>query len=226
MHAPFTDWNRVRRFSRVVFLVLALSAMVGASAAVALGDASVREATSDWGPGTDALVEKVAVHGTWSLRVAERGEIVQTVRFSNDLTESGADTIARLISGEEVAGLWAIALSGTSPGVCAPAGGGCYIHTPGTVPWAGGSSDLVVEVGDGKLRLDGSLVIEADGTIDSVRSQQFSCPASIGVERCRLDTALGTAATLSEADFTAADLAPLTVLAGQRLVVSVVISFG
>ncbi|MEZ5280506.1 MAG: hypothetical protein R2770_08520 [Acidimicrobiales bacterium] len=216
----------MRRFSRVVFLVLALSAMVGSSAAVALGNGSVLEATSDWGPGTDALTEQVAVHGTWSLRVAERGEIVQTVRFTNDLTDSGADTIARLISGEEVAGLWAIALSGSSPRFCTSDGGGCFIHTPGAVPWAGGSSDLVVEVGDGKLRLDGSLVVEADGTIDSVRSQQFSCPAGVGVERCRLDTALGTAATLSEADFTAADLAPLTVRAGQRLIVSVVISFG
>ena len=62
------DWNRVRRFSRVVFLVLALSAMVGSSAAVALGNGpATANATAALQARADAASALVREHVAWAL---------------------------------------------------------------------------------------------------------------------------------------------------------------
>lgn len=163
------------------------------------------------------------MNGDWAIRVAEDGRIVDTFRFTNHLTEAGADTLARLLSGEEVAGAWSIGLSGS--GVCAASSEDCTIRTPIDDPADTGSDDLVVEVSDGRVRLDGSLVLGEDVYIDSVRTHQFACPAQVGAVMCRTHPSLSSATTVSSSSFTSTDVQPVALRAGQRLLVTVVIGF-
>lgn len=219
-----------RRVRRALLLVGSVATLVAAASLTVLGSGNIATSASSWGALTEPeAVEAVAVHGQWSIRVSDPdGTPVAAVEFSNDLTESGAASLSALLAGDAVAGVWNVQLAGSR---AAPTCGGdsCDIHTAdASRPNSTASlSVLVPDSGElrGALVLDGSITADGRGVVDRVRTQQYICESSVTVSACQTDSSLTSATTVSEADFTATGVAPITVEPGQVIEVTVIISF-
>ena len=189
----------------------------------------------------------IHVVGAWTLTVLDPdGSVVERREFHNDLTERGADLLARLLSqgqtaGEPTVGLLSSDPSNPSTAPCRPSSfifdglgayDGCYITTDGAraagiVPGFTSRNLIVATIGAGDgvdlvtgVRLAGSATVESTSEIGVVRTFFGSCAPDSTPGDCVEMLPLRDA-------FTERDLGTeaLAVQAGQTVNVQVDISF-
>ena len=156
--------------------------------------------------------EGIKVHGHWAIEVRNPdGSVSEKREFENALGSNGASFLARLLGREEGSGFrWWVRLTSSNPPCEGSTGliGGCLIEEPGDPQPAGYYifANLAVEVSGGELVLSGNAVAQRDGTVSSVSTQIVYSLGGSG-------------------PFTGTSIAPINVLAGQSILVTVTISF-
>lgn len=206
-------------------------ALVGAGLAVAIGlvAAAAFGAFSSSVRSSAAGVDSVRVHGNWTIAVLSKsGKVVRTYRFHNDFQLgqfSGDAAFSGILSGGNAPGDWDVSLQGTA---CANViGSFCQLFEPDanttlfdptadrknltvSVPTTGTDAFKVV--------LSGNLPAPLDGQITRV---------STGLQRCSTSSTVGQDCGAGYNAITDRTLAsPISVSAGQNMVVTVKISFG
>jgi hypothetical protein len=130
---------------------------IGLSAVLALVFVSCGGTT----PEASGPSEGIQVHGDWTIDIYdEDGSLDKHVEFTNHLASEGAETLARILSGEVEQGSWVIqwgSSTNTPPcGIC----------------W----DEATVQRDTGKLILAASAEADRDGSIDQVSSLVAICP--------------------------------------------------
>lgn len=201
-----------------VFLVAALAISVPAMAQESPEPAS-------------GAVEGIKVHGHWEIEVRNLDGTFDTRReFDNALNPFGAESLARLLGRTMSVGLWQILLVDDSGGGPCELDGqprACGIQEPTdsrTDPRF--FNNLVVEVVGppaNEMVLSGTATAQRDGTIAIVRTFLYRCTPDLAPDdppACQ--QALGD----QFAQFTFTTLAsPVSVVAGQQILVTVTMSF-
>jgi hypothetical protein len=136
----------------------------------------------------------VTVHGHWTLQVrSSSGRVLRTYRFHNDLSTPFAQgELARNLIGSSAAGPWQVLLQG-SPSPCTISsftGQSCGIAEVGAEP-AGFQGDntynLTKSIITGGFRLQGSVIVDAAGTITTVHTYLSHCVSSVAPADCHGD---------------------------------------
>ncbi len=171
-----------------------------------------------------AADEGIHVRGQWVLTFYDSdGGIERVVEFENALTQTGAETLAAILSRGAATGEWTIILAhnaGTQ-NVCGTVGvpAACTIGEP---TYAGSltSTDLAItNLMDGSFELSGSVVAANAGTIDKVDTRLLTCAPTFSPDLCEGADISGGGG------FTATFIAPEAVSEGQGIGVKVTISF-
>jgi hypothetical protein len=197
--------NELRRRAFVVLLAATLAGAPGLE----------RTVSAQAGPS-----EGIQVHGHWVIEVRERnGTLVTRRAFENALNPRfGQQLIADTLAGGLTIGAWTVFLitdSGTSP--CP---GGCSITEPGVPSGVGATSfNLAKGSQDGPFKLVGNVTALSDGVIDRVATSAMRCARSTSPQDC--SQRLSLSRPLTEATLAS----PITVVAGQQILVTVAISF-
>lgn len=194
----------------IVVAVVALSGGGGGTSDVSVADA----------PGTS---EGITVHGHWVIEVREPdGALVSRHEFDNALGYGGAETLAELLARDVSMGWWQIEVDTISDGYHWCEGVACTIAEP-TAPNAGDPGvfpNLVVSVvgGGDELQLSGSFTPPSDDSIDDVITYASTCVFGEPLENC--------AGVIPLYGFSYTTLGtPVSVLAGQQVLVRVTFSF-
>jgi hypothetical protein len=132
----------------------------------------------------------VTIHGQWTLQVrASSGRVLRTYRFHNDLFNPfGAGELTNHLKGSFSNGPWQVLLAG-SPQPCAVSGGAtsCGISEVGAEP-AGFQGDNTYNLTKSSIangfRLQGSVIVDAAGTITSVQTYLSHCVSSTAPADC------------------------------------------
>lgn len=157
--------------------------------------------------------EGISVHGHWIIEVYDGSHLVDRREFDNALAAGGDIFLADLLSGENSIGTWFIVVGDN---ICDLGDDGspdlCTVVAAVSSPDLGGDS--------GQLRLEAFLTAELDGSITSVRTKGALCSPDTAPSGCITDQIISSPA------FTEKSLAsPIDVVAGQRVSVTVIISF-
>ena len=198
------------------------------------------EASAPSKPGT----EGIKVHGHWLIDLKDKdGKVIEHRDFNNSLFISGADILAKLISGQSVMGSLQISAGGfiiyrpdipnhglNSCNSTPPASAACvpnltisYTHfdVPNNIP-----NSLVTL--NGSFTPTAATVVSSVGTnsVACALSQQPTTPALLteSPARCAaldFDAGVGSQASF----FTGTNITPINVAAGQTLAITVVLSF-
>lgn len=170
--------------------------------------------TGELEAGADGAHEGIKVHGHWAIEVRNPdGSVSESREFENALTVQGATGLAlflgRRLSG---AGRWSVQLFQSAPpagdqssSACIDPQGArnrCIIAEPDEpTSQSNVFPNLTLEAGAGEFLLSGSAVAAVDGVVGHVETLFIMGP------------------------FTATDITPIAVFAGQSIVVTVTISF-
>jgi len=176
---------------------------------------------------SDGVGERIEVVGHWTIEVRNPdGSVAATHEFHNALTESGRETLSRLLAGDAVQGLWELGLEGTSsassPCLVEGAPAPCLLmETIRQNPPAHAFLTLSVGSAAGAPgKLTGSATAGRDGDLGRALTWLATCnPDEYAPTACVLVSTTG-------ALFSSADLdTPIPVRAGQLILVTVVFSF-
>jgi len=227
-------------------------AVVGAVALVVLvsafggdlteGETSAVRESQDNAAGSPAdpsdLGEGIQVHGDWVIEVRnEDGSLAERREFENALSGGGQALLTQSLARTASPGVWGIVLNNEgdpnpdpmAPGACGPKflpDSNCVIHEPISSLWDNGGGvpgphfpTLTVtgdQFGPFEVVLQGNFDAPVDGTIGRVQTLNcFNQPANIDPGAC-INLYLVTETTL---------VAPVDILAGQQVLVTVRISF-
>jgi hypothetical protein len=165
----------------------------------------------------------VKVHGAWTLEVRNSdGQVVKTLRFHNDLTATGASTLAAILSEISTPNYWGIELFG-SPNACifnSSAAACDIVEANGQRVNGHAFNNLVVSALSNGVRLKGSATADQDGTITTVWSVLIFCSPTLAENSCDSSTQTGfgqvTSRTLPSA---------VNVLSGQQILATVDLTF-
>ncbi len=197
------------------------------------------------------LASGIGVHGAWTIDVYEEdGTLGRSASFTNDLTSTGEEVLADLLTGERAAGSWVVWLDPASgdPEPCtyelnSPRDEGCTIADSGyevfNLPGGGAvvpsSPNLSVEQGDGvDVVLSGSVEVDNTTSIGEVSAHIEACFARLSPSECGTDVEFFEAVPFTstlvsgldwDGDGTAND-GVIPVKAGQTVQVTVTLSFG
>lgn len=178
-------------------------------------------------PQADGSHQGIKIHGHWSIEIRNPdGKLVTHREFENAYVSQlpgGAPNavLAAVLAGSATLQGWIVALDG-SPEPCfdtifmTPRR--CLIDPPGFT--GGDSPNLSVSQNGGKLVFSGSVTAAAASSISQVQTQFYQCPVNSNGGCVPVQT-----------PFTSATLAPntpnppISVLAGQTVQVTVIISF-
>jgi hypothetical protein len=160
--------------------------------------------------------EGIQVHGDWTIDIYNAdGSLDGHTEFSNDLLESGAQILGRLLTGNaSTSGLWTINFFEFGGELCpTDVSGRCRISSVVSELIDTGGTTLTETV-----RLQGSATAETDGLITSVSTNPGTCGGNQAPDACPTDR--------GSFDFTYTNLAdPQPVSAGQVVSIEVLISF-
>lgn len=184
--------------------------------------------------GGSTAVDGVGVSGHWIVDVYDAdGSLDQHHDFHNALEPTGGVHLASLLAGGSAIKRWEVWLDETSPFSNPACSGGlerCYIVQGDGTEDSATSRNLVVEIVNGAgsglpdtLRLSGSKIADADGSIGEVATNLLECDASDATCATTLDSLFTKKVFLDPS--TGAN-APISVSAGQLIQVEVLISFG
>jgi hypothetical protein len=150
----------------------------------------------------------IKVHGHWTIELRDPdGRIAAHHEFENALVNQGARVLATLLQGNSPRGLW-IVQAGTAAGggPCAPGSGICLLAEPGVPFNSAGAISVTLQANSEALKLSGTVTAGQDGDIGVVTTNQIAGNQSFVFSQKTLTP-------------------PIHVVAGQTVVVSVVISF-
>lgn len=178
--------------------------------------------------------EGIKVHGHWTIEVRNPDGTVATHReFENALFPSPA--LASILGRQVSVSFWSIAIAPST--LCGNANGAlCGIQEPGITSQAANSSNLSVTVSGNTLVLAGTLLASGGGTITTVQTDSYGCPATVAPSTaCQPGNASpvnfgfgaggGFIFTSRDFDGLSGDPQPVSVNAGQTVAVTVTISF-
>jgi hypothetical protein len=186
----------------------------------------------------DSSHQGIKVHGHWTIEVRNANGVVVTHReFENALVApTGSLTLSQLLTGADLAGGWEVQLANVGAASSSPCFGidpsgiiksatplPCRIFTAsvGAMQASSFFSNLSAApiAATGGLTLSGTATAGQTGSIDTVRSYVYYCPAPgpcIG----------GSSTNMSSGAFTSATVSPaISVSTGQTIAVTVNISF-
>ena len=178
----------------------------------------------------------IGVRGHWVIEVHDPdGDLVTRREFDNALTTTGQDLLSLYLGRAQAPGMWQIRLLGTPAPCTITVGGGIVGSNPGcfllearpgisnTLP--GMTRNLVVT--SEPLKLAGSIAVTQAGQISNVATFSDSCGAALIalVATANCIGAYNALPFIGNAFFTATDIAPISLLAGQLVTVSVTITF-
>lgn len=180
--------------------------------------------------------EGIKVHGNWTIEVrAADGTLIERHQFPNAFESTGQPPLAMVLAGNRSPGPWTIRLAGSSlPGSSACLIGSnptsCdLVEPPYTTTPAGTTFEFVTlkrtvpasGTDAGKLVLAGTATAQRDGDIGRVHSIIGTCPATTPPATPCVKGVPG----YESAFFSAAQVGPYPLKAGQIIQVTVVISF-
>lgn len=211
----------------VTLLVMGCSGSTAVKPAV---DKTVALSPAAGSPQGGVPQEGIKVHGHWTIEVRNADGTVAEVRdFENALTSSGSAALSNFLGRTRSVGGWLITLYGGGPVTTGAFQTGPGIYQ-GIISEIGGQdansgpgyfATLTVNapstgVNAGKLVLSGTATAQLDGDIRVVSTSVTALP----------NTQVPAAAYGGLYSFTSTNLAaPITLLAGQQVLVTVVISF-
>lgn len=152
--------------------------------------------------------EGIQVHGHWTIELRDPdGTVAGHHEFENALVNQGAQVLATLLQGSAPRGLWIIQ-AGTpmGGGPCTPGSGLCLLAEPGVNFNSAGPVSVALAGNNQAVRLSGTVTAGQDGDIGVVTTNQITGSQSFVFSQRTL-------------------AAPIHVVAGQTVAVSVVISF-
>ena len=203
-----------------------VAAALAAAVAIALLAAAAFGAFAR-GSHESAAGARIGVHGAWKIVVKNPdGRVVAVRRFHNALT-GGAAVSSGLLRGAQAFGWWEVALTSTGTSPCTFSSGGagaCVIvptgHEAGITLFSGHVfGGLSTSSITGGLRLSGQAFADQAGTVDRVTSTVFRCAATVAPSSCDQTN------WQSGSSYTATSITPLSLVAGQQILVTVDITF-
>lgn len=173
------------------------------------------DATAQEAPGPTDV--GIAVHGAWTVTVVREGDVVERREFRNALTNSGEIHLAQLLSGDRFGGPWIIVVEADGAGtLCADNEYVAGEDTDCAISESGGEATASAVDPVTSLTLEGSETVVRDASITAVGTHQWVC----GAGPCQ-----ATGGEIVQS-FTSRVLdTPIAVLAGDRIEVTVEISF-
>jgi hypothetical protein len=181
-------------------LVCALTLMLAAFAVSAAAQSDEHSTPRVPGDG-------IKVHGHWTIELTNKdGTIAAHHEFENALLNQGARVLATLLHGNTPRGLWLLQIGNPNgSGPCGPNSTPCFLAEPG---YAIPTPPLTVELmANGEsVRLSGTTTADHDADVSLVTSTQVIGNASFVFSQRTL-------------------AAPIHVVSGQSITVSVVFSF-
>ena len=172
--------------------------------------------------------EGIGVHGHWVIEVRNPdGTVTARREFRNGLTADGQVLLSRYLAHLLTPGLWNIRLGGTpSPCASAAANLDCFITEARAAsrPSAPNISKNLM-LANRPLRLNGSIVVPATGSITTVATGSDSCAPNIRPDVCLGNTLSSPASTVFPPSFTGTTITAIPVTAGQQITVAVTITF-
>lgn len=168
----------------------------------------------------------VAVHGAWTVTVVRDGRVVERRSFQNDLMPQGRALLSRLLSRRNAAGPWIILVEADGSGtLCADNEFAIGEDTDCAISESTQEASVRI-TGEGSgtaaLVIEGTETVVRDADITLVGTWQWVCDAQSAASACQASTP--DSQTLFQ--FTRKSLdTPITVLAGDRIEVTVEISF-
>jgi hypothetical protein len=193
-------------------LLMVVAAALASAATYAVASAtSPRNASA-----SPASADLIKVHGRWTIKVVDgSGKVVTVRRFENALIYSGIP--ARIFGRKASVGLWQIFAS-PSTGNNSPCGGSsCFVQetTDASSPL---TVSAPVDPGEfGPLTLDAHFTATQDGNVGRVQTS---------VQQCNYGTSVPCTPQGNSAwPFTATSITPVSIAAGQQVLIHVVISF-
>lgn len=192
-------------------------------------DAAVEEAQeADTPDGDGATKEAVGVSGHWTLEVRNPdGTLDERVEFENHLTSPG--TWAQVMAGTQTSGAWLIHVpEDLCADVFGTSGDGsptsCSMHEPGTGPFEESNEDLSITVPSSgenanDIVLSASFEADFDGSVGNVETQMNTCDPGVSPDVCTGNQ--GSVPALTQKSLSS----PVSVTAGQQVLIEVVLSF-
>lgn len=210
---------------RYLAVVVVLFAVVGIGVAAALGgfasSASPSAARHD-----SPQQQHLKVHGAWTIEVRNRaGRVVVRRHVENSLTFGGELALIRILA-HGTFGPWGIGLKSTATSPCLKGGNlseGCYVFEPtfAATPFRQAfypdvALNLIFAVNFNPLNFElrGTINAARDGSIDRVESLVCYSTLELPQSQCS-----------SGDNFTATNIPPVPVIAGQQILADVKISF-
>jgi hypothetical protein len=206
--------------------LLARRLTLGAALAVALSSPAVPARAQD------SAKRSVVVHGHWTIEVLDPdGALVSRREFDNALLTNGSPILASILARRYRVGQWSVNLSGPpGEGPCEPGPSGlstCFFLEPGILensasdfytltvssPQAGPNAGRVVLTAHGI-----ATSAAANSRITSVTTNQFTCRVEYPMQCLFTEGA-------ARGEFTGTSIPPISVVTGQIIQVTVVLSF-
>lgn len=174
----------------------------------------------------DPNQQSIVVHGFWVIEIFNPDGTLDSVHeFENALESQGGEYLARILTGEEIIGGWAIHLRNSDPSLClCDTGGSRYICVLGEtgVTYSGPphSSNLIVSRSEDQIVLSARVIATYTGVIDIVTTYIKVCSNIYTPTECRSQT------MFSEVPFTShTESSVIPVQANQQVQVTVTLSF-
>ncbi len=173
----------------------------------------------------DRPAEGIAVHGHWTIEVRNPdGTLGERREFENELSDSGGEALASILTRQYSVGSWFILLNNTAGltpwrAIGSGRGPGTIYEVGGLAPFTYRNFDtLTVNMTTSGLVLRGTATAQDDGGINTVATSfyRLSSTSPPSVTSTGASSVELTTTTLSS---------PVTLTAGQTVTVSVVISF-
>jgi hypothetical protein len=226
-----------RVLALILMTTLALSAVTLAAAAAADQSETADHAVStDPRLSADNPMGSIGVHGHWEIEVRNPdGSLAAMREFDNALFDTGAFILGNFLSGTFTPASWIVFFNG-APTPCEPLTGEsqqwCFIvesRVPATASSRGISKNLVVTTDP--LKLSGSITLPKPGSITTVQSIHDYCGHLLAPSSCISESPVSAASTkpanlaTRSLWFTGTSIAPINVLAGQLVTVTITFTF-
>jgi hypothetical protein len=204
-------------------------------AAMVVSPARADDTTSQTG-----LDSGIKVHGHWTIEVRNSdGTLVTRREFENALAFDGPLNLATALGRTATVGLWRLEIDFANypSGPCVFNGSPiyCLIHESGdtNVPGSGSNDFYTLNVtapfrpdpNAGTVTLVGTFTVQNPGPIAAVGTALGGCAPTVPLSSCTLGPAFNSYNVLGFSAFSSATIAPISVIAGQLVSVTVVFSF-
>lgn len=170
--------------------------------------------------------EVLQVHGSWSVSVVRDGRVVYHREFQNALTSDGEQHLVGMLTGVRTAGPWVILAATREAGpLCADNDLIIGEDTDCAISEFEGEA-TVTFTPDDTLLLEGSETVVRDGEISTVLTAQWWCAQTVAPSDCAPTGSGDSFSQFTLKPFTIPGTSPIPVQTGDRLDITVEISFG